>query len=238
MALAHDRPLVLVGHSIGGMTLQTLAALRPELMGAQVKGLVLLNTTHLRPIETTFASGLVKALWPLGAALARLQIALSPLAWLLNVQSYLSGAAHIAVRLGGFGRYVTREQLDHVTRLATVKNSPKVQAKGDFAMMDWDVTRKLPQIRVPTLVVVGDRDLITVPAAGETIAAAIPGSQFKRMEGCGHMGFYEHADAYDSAIERFAAPLLAQAAQTDAGDGGARAWPEERPRPQPEARPH
>ena len=210
IGVAEGRPVVLVGHSIGGMTLQTLAGLRPELMGGQVRGLVLLNTTHLRPIRTTAASGLVQALWPLGSVLLKLQIVLSPLFRLLNWQSYMSGQAHIAVRLGGFGRHVTREQLDHTTRLATLTNSPAVQAKGDFAMMDWDVTRKLPEIRVPTLVVVGVRDLITRPDAGDTIASAIPGARLERMEGCGHMGFYEHADAYDAAIERFAAPLLAE----------------------------
>ena len=236
IALAEDKPVVLIGHSIGGMTLQTLAGLRPELMGPQVKGLVLLNTTHLRPIETTFASGLVKALWPLGVVMLKLQIALSPLFWLMNIQSYLSGNAHIAVRLGGFGRHVTREQLEHTTRLTTVKNSPKVQAKGDFAMMDWDVTRKLPNIRVPTLVVVGDRDLLTRPDAGKTIASLIPGAQFVSMEGCGHMGFYEYAEAYDAAIERFAAPLLADASTTAAETS--HEWMDERPRPAPEARPH
>jgi len=209
IGVAEGKPVVLVGHSIGGMTLQTLAGLRPELMGDQVKGLVLLNTTHLRPIRTTALSGLVQALWPvLLAPLLKLQIWLSPLFHLMAWQSYLSGQAHIAVRIGGFGRHVTRQQLEHVTLLST-KNSPGVQAKGDFAMMDWDVTRKLPDIRVPTLVVVGDRDLVTRPDAGETIAKAIPGARLQRMEGCGHMGFYEYSDAYDATIANFASEVLA-----------------------------
>jgi pimeloyl-ACP methyl ester carboxylesterase len=210
---AGGQPVVLVGHSIGGMTLQTLAALRPEMMGHQVKGLVLLNTTHLRPIETTAMSGLVKALWPIGSLLMKAQIALGPLFHLMNWQSYQSGHAHIAVRIGGFGRHVTRKQLDHTT-LLTCKNSPAVQAKGNFAMMDWEVTRKLPEIRVPTLVVVGDRDLVTRPDAGETIAKLIPGARLKRMEGCGHMGFYEYALAYDEAIAAFADEVLGTEAAT------------------------
>jgi pimeloyl-ACP methyl ester carboxylesterase len=158
-------------------------------------------------------SGLVKALWPIGSLLMKAQIALGPLFHLMNWQSYQSGHAHIAVRIGGFGRHVTRKQLDHTT-LLTCKNSPAVQAKGNFAMMDWEVTRKLPEIRVPTLVVVGDRDLVTRPDAGETIAKLIPGARLKRMEGCGHMGFYEYALAYDEAIAAFADEVLGTEAAT------------------------
>jgi pimeloyl-ACP methyl ester carboxylesterase len=213
IGLAEGRPVVLVGHSIGGMTLQTLAGLRPELMGEQVKGLVLLNTTYLRPIRTTAMSGLVQALWPLAALMMKLQIWLSPLFHIMKWQSYQSGQMHLAARIGGFGRHVTRSQLEHTALLMT-KASPAVEAKGDFAMMDWDVSRKLPEIRVPTLVVVGDKDLITRPDAGETIAGLIPGARLQRMEGCGHMGFYEYSEAYDRAIADFADEVLAKGSAT------------------------
>ncbi|HEX8569233.1 MAG TPA: alpha/beta hydrolase [Caulobacteraceae bacterium] len=206
-------PVVLVGHSIGGMTIQTLCALHPELLGDRIRGVVLLNTTHLRPVETTAASGLMKALWPvLLAPAAKLMIWLEPLFHLMAWQSYLSGQTHLAVRIGGFGRHVTRSQLEH-TSLLTTKNRPGVQAKGDFAMMDWDVTHKLPDIRVPALVVTGDVDLLTKEEAGETIARLIPGARREKMEGCGHMGFYEYAPRYHEVIADFARPLLAEGAQ-------------------------
>jgi pimeloyl-ACP methyl ester carboxylesterase len=218
-------PVVLVGHSIGGMTIQTLAALHPELLGSEVKGIVLLNTTHLRPIETTAWSGLIKALWPvLLSPVAKLMIVLEPLFHLMAWQSYLSGNAHMAVRIGGFGKHVTRSQLEHTTFLS-VKHRPGVQAKGDFAMMDWDVTKKLPSVRVPTLVVVGERDLLTRPDAGERIAALIPGARLERMEGCGHMGFYEYAEPYNRAIAGFAEPLLRGGANESGAGAGPAASP-------------
>jgi pimeloyl-ACP methyl ester carboxylesterase len=220
IGLAEGQPVVLVGHSIGGMTLQTLAGLRPELMGEQVKGLVLLNTTFLRPIRTTAMSGLVQAVWPVVAVFMKLQIALSPLFHAMKWQSYMSGQTHMAARIGGFGRHVTRQQLEHTALLMT-KASPAVEAKGDFAMMDWDVSRKLPDIRVPTLVIVGDRDLITRPDAGETIAAAIPGARLQHMTGCGHMGFYEYNEAYDRAIADFATEVLKDAPGADRQAGAA-----------------
>ena len=200
---AGDKPAVLVGHSIGGMTTQTLAALRPELLGRQVRGLVLVNTTHLRPIETTAVSGLVKGVWPLASVMLKLQTVLGPLFQLAALQSYQSGQAHIATRIGGFGKHVTRSQLDHTSWLAS-RNSQAVQAKGDFAMMDWDITGQLPRINAPTLVITGDKDLLTRPDAGETITKLIPGARNAKMPGCGHMGFYEYAQGYNQQIAAFA----------------------------------
>jgi pimeloyl-ACP methyl ester carboxylesterase len=212
--------VVIVGHSIGGMTAQTLAGLRPELMGEQVKGIVLVNTTHLRPILTTAASGLVQALWPVFSVLLRLQILLSPLVHLQKWQSYMSGSIHLAARIGGFGSHVTRGQLEHTARLMT-KASPAVEAKGDFAMMDWDVTRKLPDIKIPVLVLAGELDLITKPSASRTISEAIPGAQLKIMPGCGHMGFYEYSAAYNTEIAAFAEQVLSGAGAAPQRPAGA-----------------
>jgi pimeloyl-ACP methyl ester carboxylesterase len=200
-------PVVLVGHSIGGMTSQTLAGLRPEVLGEKVKGIVLVNTTHLRPSRTTAASSLVEAIYPIAKVFLSLQIPLAPLAWLTKWQSYLSGQAHIANRIGGFGKHVTRGQLEHTTRLAT-KANPAVEAKGIFAMQAWDITPQLPKVSVPVLVLGGQVDLITKEEAGETIARTIPGARFKLMPGCGHMGFYEYAEAYNREIGAFADEVL------------------------------
>jgi len=206
-------PVVLVGHSIGGMTSQTLAALRPEVLGDKVRGVVLLNTTHMRPSRTTALSGLVEALYPIASLFLRLQIALAPVAWLVKWQSYLSGQAHIANRIGGFGKHVTRGQLEHVTRLAT-KANPAVEAKGVIAMQGWDITPKLPGVSVPVLILGGEVDLVTKEEAGETIARTIPGGRFKLMPGCGHMGFYEYAEAYNREIAAFAEEVLSGAVQS------------------------
>ncbi|MBW3560095.1 MAG: alpha/beta hydrolase [Proteobacteria bacterium] len=217
VADAAGGPVVLVGHSIGGMTSQTLAGLRPEVLGDKVKGIVLVNTTHMRPSKTTFMSGLVDGLYPVASIFLRLQIPLAPLAWLVKWQSYLSGQAHIATRIGGFGKHVTRGQLEHITRLST-KANPAVEAKGVFAMQGWDITPKLPGVKVPVLVLAGDKDLITKHEAGETIARTIPGARLKTMPGCGHMGFYELPSEYNREIGAFAEEVLGGQA-----DGQARA---------------
>jgi pimeloyl-ACP methyl ester carboxylesterase len=201
MALAEGQPVVLVGHSIGGMTLQTLVRDMPELAD-RVSGLVLINTTYTNPLRTMVASGLLLALRrPLIEPLLHLMIWLKPLAWLSAWQSYLSGSAHLANRLG-FGRFVTRSQLEHTT-LLTTRNDPAVQAHGNLAMFGWDATSALADIRTPVLVIAGDVDIITKPEASEAIVGEAGCARLRVVGGVNHMGFLEQANTYNSLIAAF-----------------------------------
>lgn len=204
--LPEDRPVVVVGHSIGGMTTQTFCARHPEMLNGRVAGVVLENTTHHNPLRTMILSGLVTALRPLIELMMRLDIILSPLVWLMNWQSYLSGSTHLAMRIAGFGAWPTRAQLDLSSRLPTL-TSPAVQAHGNLAMIRWSVTDRLPDVSVPTLVLVGGRDVVTKDHAGEFIAQAIPHANLVRIPEAGHMGPVERNEVYVEAVARFAAQV-------------------------------
>jgi pimeloyl-ACP methyl ester carboxylesterase len=230
-AVLHDaapRQAVLVGHSIGGMTLQTFARRHPAALGTEVAGLVLENTTHTDPTRTTILGKALHAMKPVLAPLMKLDIALSPLVWAMNWQSYLSGGTHLAMRFGGFGTRPTRAQLEQVA-LAATRNPPAVQAKGNLAMMQWDATADLPRLSVPTLVFIGGRDLVTVPPAGERIARDAPGARPFRVEGAGHLGPMELAQVYNEVIARFADEVFTRGATW--ADRGAEARLTEAPSP-------
>lgn len=201
--LPAERPVILVGHSIGGMTVQTFCARHPELLSHRIAGIVLENTTHTNPLKTMIFSRVFTTLQPLVELACRLDTILSPLIWLMNWQAYLSGSSHVAARLVGFGARPSREQLDRTVRLIT-KNSPAVQARGNLAMLHWSVTERLAQIDVPAIVLVGGRDLITRDHAGETIAEALPQARLVRAGDAGHMGPVEKADFYNEQIADFA----------------------------------
>src|SRR3954453_20523060 len=53
-ATCPDRDVVLVGHSMGGMTIMSLAAQHPELFGAQVKAVALIDTSAARDHSDAF----------------------------------------------------------------------------------------------------------------------------------------------------------------------------------------
>jgi pimeloyl-ACP methyl ester carboxylesterase len=208
------RPVVLVGHSIGGMTIQTLAREHPQLFGREVAGVVLLNTTHTDPLKTMALSGLARALrWPVLEPMLRLTVWLKPLAWLSAWQSYLSGSAHLANRFG-FGAFVTRSQLEHTTLLAT-RNDPAVQARGNLAMFRWDAGDGLANLKVPTLVIGGDADLVTRLEASRRVAQAAPAATLQVIGKVNHMGFLERADVYNRAIAGFVDTLARGARHAD-----------------------
>ena len=202
--------VLLVGHSIGGMITQTLARDHAQFVEARAAGLVLVDTTYTDPLRTMIMSGLFRAVRvPLIKPLLWLQIVLAPLVWLLNWKSYLDGSMLIVTRLTGFGRFATRGQID-MTSLLAVKGSPGVQAKGDLAMITWDATGALAEVATPILILAGTKDIITLPRASAEMDRQAGNSELQPVEGCGHMGFLERADIYDSAIGTFAARVLAR----------------------------
>lgn len=212
--------VVLVGHSIGGMTTQTLLRDHPEFARERVAGVALVDTTYTNPIDTLVLSGLWRVLrFPLIEPLSWLQIVLSPLVHLMNWKSWLDGTAHLAARLG-FGAHAPRGALDHVARLAAY-NSPGVQAKGDLAMFRWTVEPELSRFTTPTLILSGTKDIITLPRASEHMASAIPGAQLISIQDVGHMGFMEKPKAYTEAVDAFAARVLGVAGTASPSQAGA-----------------
>jgi pimeloyl-ACP methyl ester carboxylesterase len=66
-----------------------------------------------------------------------------------------------------------------------------------------DRSDDLPGIAVPTLVLVGEHDLITPPAEAKALASAIPKSQLEVIPESGHMAPYENPSAANAVILRF-----------------------------------
>jgi len=210
----HQR-VILVGHSIGGMTIQTLVRDHPEIVRTHVAGLVLINTTYTNPLRTMVLSPLLLAFQkPVLEPVFHLMAWLQPLAWLGAWQSYFSGSAHMANRFG-FGRFVTRSQLEHTTLLAT-RNPPGVQARGNLAMFHWDATGALADLGVPLLVLGGDMDIVTKAEAGRRIAdSAGPLAELEIVAGVNHMGFLERAAVYHAAIAAFADRVASPTASSE-----------------------
>jgi pimeloyl-ACP methyl ester carboxylesterase len=203
--IAHTgkQPVTLVGHSIGGFMMLTLARRHPELLHGEVNGMVFMDTTHTWPLNTVMAGGLLKLLrWPLIEPLLLLTILLWPLIWLSNLQSYLNGTSHIVNRITSLSRGVTRGQLEFGTRF-NIKDKPNVIAKGLRAVLRWDETPTPATITVPVRVLAGDADRITKPEAGKAISALAPDADFMLIEPAGHNGLLEEGSQYAAAIAQF-----------------------------------
>jgi pimeloyl-ACP methyl ester carboxylesterase len=77
-----------------------------------------------------------------------------------------------------------------------------LSARGMLAQCDSKVIDSLPDIRVPTLIVVGENDQPFL-AATDYMAAKIPGARKVVIEGAGHAANIEQADAFNAALLEF-----------------------------------
>ena len=70
-----------------------------------------------------------------------------------------------------------------------------------------DSTALLPQVTVPTLVIVGEEDELTPPEDSRRIAEAVPGAALVTIPGAGHLSNLEQPDAFNAALNGFLAKL-------------------------------
>ena len=76
------------------------------------------------------------------------------------------------------------------------------------AMLDRpDSSDLLPTIEVPTLVVVGDQDIMTPLADAERMHAGIRGSELVVLSGAGHLSNMETPYAFNAAVSAFLSRL-------------------------------
>lgn len=70
-----------------------------------------------------------------------------------------------------------------------------------------DQTGRLGEIKVPSLVIVGEHDAITPPEGARNMAAALPASQFEVIPGAGHLSPRENPEAVNAVILKFLSGL-------------------------------
>jgi pimeloyl-ACP methyl ester carboxylesterase len=66
-----------------------------------------------------------------------------------------------------------------------------------------DVSERLPEIKVPALVICGEHDAISLPAEMQGIAERLPQAQFVLIKEAGHMAPLEQPSTVNAALSRF-----------------------------------
>ncbi len=80
--------------------------------------------------------------------------------------------------------------------------SQGVMARRLAQLESFDVTDRLWQIDVPTLVLAGERDVIVPVARQRELAEGIAGAQFEVLPDAGHIGFLTHRAEFLRSISR------------------------------------
>ena len=197
-------PVVLAGHSLGGMSIMALARQRPELFGDRVVGVFLLATS---------AGGLVSS-GPLALAvrlLRRLRLLPAYLRWLQSIAPLLE---RLRRRGSLAGRWFTRRYLfgcddadrAHVRLVQDLlEETPYPVVMAFYAtFLDHDETAALPVLgRVPVTVVAAECDRLTPAAHGKRMAELIgPSTELITVPGAGHSVNFTRAAAVNEAFVR------------------------------------
>jgi len=180
------RALAVLGWSFGGMIALRWARVHPE----RIARLALVCTTP------RFVAGQD---WPHAMSqqtLSRFGDELH-IAWKETVQRFLAlqikGGEHARAVLAGL-----RAQL-----YARGEPSPRVLAAGLEVLRNADLRAEVRAIEQPALVIAGSRDTLTLPAAGEWLAATLPHARFALIDGAAHAPFLSHAAAVEALLDRF-----------------------------------
>jgi pimeloyl-ACP methyl ester carboxylesterase len=183
------RDAVLVGHSMGGMTVQSFAIRHPDVLEERVAGLVLLSTS---------SHNLVSDAKRVRGALEVIVNAGPDVGTLMRQRNLGLLLARI-----GFGDDPHPSHVE-ATRQMLAACGKETTREAVSALLHLDFTEGLPKLHVPTLVVVGTADALTPPRDSRRIAELVPGARLVEYPGGGHMLMYERTAEVDALLMDFA----------------------------------
>ncbi|MDN3024610.1 alpha/beta hydrolase [Streptomyces sp. S.PB5] len=213
-AAAPDGPLVLVGHSMGGMTVMALADQYPELIRDRVVATAFVGTSSGRLGEVNFGlpvagvnavrrilPGVLKALGQQAALVEKGRQATADLfAGIIKRYSFASRDVDPAV-----ARFAER----------MIEGTP-IDVVAEFypAFTDHDKTEALAHFKgFPVLVLAGIGDLVTPSEHSEAIAGLLPDAELVLVPDAGHLVMLEHPEVVTDRL----ADLLTRAGAVPAG---------------------
>ena len=175
-------PVVLVGHSMGGLIAQETYVRHPQL----VRALALCFTSP------AFAGG--------NSDFTKKFIAarIDPLD---QGQTMAQIAAKLIPTMGSNSKLA-----EHI--MSGVP--PDTYRKAVHLLTTFDRRADLPKIAVPTLLIAGSDDRTAPPAIMASMQKKIPGSELVVLEGCGHLGPMDQPGPFNAALERFLRKMESQ----------------------------
>ncbi len=192
--VAPEGPVVLGGHSMGGMTIMALAEARPELFGPRVVGVAFVGTS---------SGGLDAVTYGLPDPVAKVVKKVLPKAYEKAVKDELRGKKRPSTSFErrlvfpkGADPVQVREVLD-----CQAQTSAETMAAFLPTFSQHDRAEALTALaEVPCLVVGGDKDVLCPLPHSRAIAAALPLGELVVYPGVGHMVHLERREEVSRRI--------------------------------------
>jgi pimeloyl-ACP methyl ester carboxylesterase len=207
-----DGPVVLVGHSMGGMTIMGLAALRPELFGSKISAVALLATSSGQLADLNFG---------LPELLTRVRAAVFPVAaWTMRhrptfaerTRRLAADVVSAVTRSLSFASADVDPALVHYVDSMIAGTPVDVIAEFYPALAGLDETGSLePLRRVPTLVLTGDKDKMIPMEHSELLLERLPDAAYVVVPDAGHLVMLEKPDEVTEALTALIRRVAAEA---------------------------
>ncbi|MEU1572767.1 alpha/beta hydrolase [Streptomyces collinus] len=213
-AAAPEGPLVLVGHSMGGMTVMALADQYPELIRERVVGVAFVGTSSGRLGEVNYGLP-VAGVNAVRRVLPGVLKALGQRAEL--VEKGRRATADLFAGIIKRYSFASRDVDPAVARFAErmIESTPiDVVAEYYPAFNDHDKTEALVHFAdLPVLVLAGVQDLVTPSEHSEAVADLLPDAELVLVPDAGHLVILEHPEVVTDRL----ADLLTRTGAVPAG---------------------
>ncbi|MCA1842471.1 MAG: alpha/beta hydrolase, partial [Actinobacteria bacterium] len=183
---------VFVGASMGGLVSVTVAATRPDLVGA----VVLLDVGHrLEPAGVER----ITAFLAQHESFADLEEAAAAIADYLPGRAVTQGRLTRNLRQRADGRWVWKHGLGRRIRATGVPVDAGERAKAVVEGLDDD----LRQLHRPTLVLRGAQSDVLSEAGADELVALLPDARYARITGAGHLAAGDNPESFVGLVGRF-----------------------------------
>jgi pimeloyl-ACP methyl ester carboxylesterase len=187
--VASPAPIVLGGHSLGGMTVLNFAARHGNVVADRLRGVALLSTTSSARAET--------ALLELGIASAARFERLFRIAvpWLRDPRLHELGGriyrassdlSYVMTRFWAIGPSAPSEVVD-LTEQLVLDSDPDIFVGMTEAILSVDEDEALACLTVPTRIIVGTCDRLTPVSLSRRMAARCSHAELTELSATGHM---------------------------------------------------
>lgn len=192
--VAPSGPVVVIGHSMGGMSVMELARSAPELFGDRIVGVALISTTSGRLTDVTmglprFAARAFQRVAPRLVSMGQRSTAL-----LERGRQMSNDLAVMVTKVYAFAGPVPEEVVDFSLEMI---NATPVDVLADFypALQEHDAYDALDVIDgIETLLLVGEQDLLTPSDHSRAMVQAVPGAELVVLDPGGHLVILERPD--------------------------------------------
>jgi pimeloyl-ACP methyl ester carboxylesterase len=210
--VAHDSPVVLVGHSMGGMAVVALVEQFPELIGDRIIGVGLISTTAggldpsriLLPMLPTRLTGRVTR-----RAVSTLQRGHRAVDAARRAGAAIAAVATDAL---AFGDDVPPGYVEFADEMLSATSFDVVAdffpSFGDLDKFDYVEALG----RVPTSIICGTADKLTSIGHSRKLHARIAGSRLLECEGAGHLVIMERHDQVNAELDQLITAATSRAA--------------------------